>query len=120
LQQLENNQIPVFTLGIGTVQGGQVPEGRNFKKDRNGQRVISRLNPEPLLQLARQTNGQYYEITEQHNETESLVRALNLISGEALETQTIDITANKYIYPLLIALLLIMADVLITVNVIKI
>jgi Ca-activated chloride channel family protein len=120
LQRLRNRHIRVFTLGIGTEAGGPVPEGRSFKRDRSGQRVTSRLNDAPLRDIARLTNGQYYEITNQKNEVRELVRALNLIEGETQETRTIDITANKYIYPLFLALLLMVADILITINVIKI
>ena len=120
LQQLRNSQIQVFTLGIGTEAGGPVPVGHTFKKDPEGQRVTSRLNGEPLREIARQTNGQYFEITNGKNEAQELVRAVNLIEGETQESRTIDITANKYIYPLFLALILIIADILITVNVIRI
>ncbi|KAA5540804.1 vWA domain-containing protein [Adhaeribacter rhizoryzae] len=120
LQRLRNQQIKVFTLGIGTETGDFVPEGQNFKKDRNGQQVTSRLNDEPLREIARRTNGSYFEITNDKNEMDELVRAVNLVEGETQEAKTIDITANKYMYPLFLALILIVADVLITVNVIKI
>jgi Ca-activated chloride channel family protein len=120
LQQLRKNQIRVFTLGIGTAGGGPVPEGHHYKKDRNGQRITSRLNDEPLREIARRTDGQYFEINNEKNEAPELVRAVNLISGETQEARTIDITANKYMYPLFLALLLILADILITVNIIRI
>lgn len=120
LQQLRKNQIRVFTLGIGTAGGGPVPEGHHYKKDRNGQRITSRLNDEPLREIARRTDGQYFEINNEKNEALELVRAVNLISGETQEARTIDITANKYMYPLFLALLLILADILITVNIIRI
>jgi len=120
LRRLRSAQIRVFTLGIGTGEGGFIPVGRSFKKDRKGQSITSRLNPEPLLELARETNAQYFEITDRKNETEGIIRAINLIEGEARATRTIDITANKYMYPLFLALILIVADILITVNIIKI
>ena len=120
LQRLQNRQIRVFTLGIGTENGGPVPVGNSFKRDQNGQQVTSRLNDEPLREIARRTNGEYYEITIEKNEIAELVRAINLVEGETQEAKTIDITANKYIYPLFLAFILIVADILITVNVIKI
>lgn len=120
LQRLSNQQIRVFTLGVGTAAGGPVPEKNSFKKDRNGRGVISRLNDEPLREIARRTNGNYFEISDDKNEMAELVRNINLIEGETQEARTIDITANKYMYPLFLALILIIADVLITVNVLKI
>lgn len=119
LQRLRNRQIKVFTLGVGTEAGGPVPAGNGFKKDMNGQRVTSRLHDEPLREIARRTNGSYFEITNTRNEIIELVRAINLVEGQTQEAKTIDITANKYMYPLFFALILIVADILITVNVIK-
>ncbi|GEO05367.1 aerotolerance regulator BatB [Adhaeribacter aerolatus] len=120
LQRLRNRQIKVFTLGVGTEAGGLVPEGQSFKRDQNGERVTSRLNDEPLREIARRTNGGYFEITNEKNNIAELIRAVNLVEGETQEAKTIDITANKYMYPLFLALILIVADVLITVNVIRI
>jgi Ca-activated chloride channel family protein len=119
LQSLYNQRIRVFTLGIGSEEGGPVPVGKTFKKNREGERVISRLQPGRLSEIAFKTNGQYFEINNQVNQTEQLLRIINNIEGEKHETQTIDISANKYIYPLLAALVLIVLDILLTVTVIK-
>jgi Ca-activated chloride channel family protein len=119
LQSLYNQRIRVFTLGIGSEEGGPVPVGKTFKKNREGERVISRLHPGRLSKIAFKTNGQYFEINNQVNQTEQLLRIINNIEGEKHETQTIDISANKYIYPLLAALVLMVLDILLTVTVIK-
>jgi len=120
LQRLNRNNIRVFTVGIGSEEGGLVPAGKSFKKDRNGERVTSRLQPAILKEIARKTNGQYFSLNNQVNELTLLEKNINNATAEQHETQTIDVTANKYKYPLLLALLLIVIDALITVTVIKI
>jgi len=119
-QRLHEQNIRVYTLGIGTTAGSRIPQGRTYKKDRHGEFVYTRLNPEPLVQLAELTGGQYFEVNDRVSEVSKLIHAINNIEGEMRESKTIDVTANKYIYPLVLALSLILLDVLITVKLIRI
>ncbi len=57
--------VPVYTLGIGTPQGGMIPGrpdmfGRVMAKVYKGQPVVSRLNPEPLRLMASLSGGEYF------------------------------------------------------------
>ncbi|MBD1399027.1 VWA domain-containing protein [Pontibacter sp. JH31] len=118
--RLNEQNIRVFTVGIGTTDGSRIPVGNDFKRDQNGNPVITKLHPEGLAQLAEATNGDYFEVTERVSEINRLISAINNIEGELRESKTIDVTANKYVYPLALALLLILLDVLITVKLIRI
>ncbi|PNW30184.1 VWA domain-containing protein [Formosa algae] len=56
--------IRIFTIGVGDVKGGPIPEKRNgivmnYKKDSNGETVITRLNEETLQNIAEEANGVY-------------------------------------------------------------
>jgi len=117
--QLREQRIRVYTLGIGTTEGGRIPAARGFKQDSENQLIISRLNPEPLVQLAEITGGQYFEVSDRLSEVSRLISAINNIEGELRESKTIDVTANKYVYPLALALFLIVLDVLITVKLVR-
>ncbi|WP_299701699.1 VWA domain-containing protein [uncultured Pontibacter sp.] len=118
--RLREQNIRIYTLGIGTTDGSQIPMGTTVLKDQNGNSVVTKLHPEGLEQLAEATGGEYFEITERVNEAHRLITAINNIEGELRESKTIDVTANKYIYPLALALLLILLDVLITVKLVRI
>ena len=120
LQRLNQNKIRVFTVGIGSEEGGLVPAGKSFKRNQHGERVTSRLQPASLQEIARKTGGEYFTLNNQVNELTLLEKIINNAEAEKQESQTIDITANKYKYPLLLALLLIVVDALLTVTVIKI
>ena len=54
------------------------------------------------------------------SQVDRLISAINNIEGELRESKTIDVMANKYMYPLALALFLIVLDVLITVKLIRI
>jgi Ca-activated chloride channel homolog len=118
--RLEEQNIRVFTLGIGTTDGSQIPVGTALKLDQNGNPVITKLHPEGLVQLAEATGGEYFEVNERTSEVNRLISAINNIEGELRESKTIDVTANKYIYPLALALMFILLDVMITVKLIRI
>ncbi|MCC9134978.1 VWA domain-containing protein [Pontibacter silvestris] len=119
-ERLRESNIRVFTLGIGTAEGSRIPIRQDFKRDNDGKPVITKLNPEPLVRLAELTGGKYFEVTDRISEVSSLINAINNIEGELRESKTIDVTANKYVYPLALALLLIVLDVLLTIKIIRI
>lgn len=62
--QAAENGIKIFTIGVGTTEGGPIPIKRNgrvlrYLKDNQDETVITRLNPETLKEIAAQGNGQY-------------------------------------------------------------
>ncbi|AKD05743.1 aerotolerance regulator BatB [Pontibacter korlensis] len=118
--QLQEENIRVYTLGIGTTQGSRIPEGNGYKIDHEGKEVLTTLKPEPLVQLAELTGGAYFEVNDRVSEVSKLISSINKIEGELRESKTVDVTANKYVYPLALALLLIILDILITVKLIRI
>jgi Ca-activated chloride channel homolog len=120
-KKIERQQIKVFTLGIGTQTGSKIPlKGGDFKRNQNNDYIISHLESENLKKVADITHGAYFEINENHNESEHLINAINAIKGVVKEVRKADAAENKYFYFLLIALFLIIIDVMITVRVIKI
>ncbi|MBB6612373.1 VWA domain-containing protein [Pontibacter sp. Tf4] len=119
-EQLNEQQVRVFTLGVGTTNGSRIPVGNNYKRDQEGNTVITKLQPEPLMKLAELTNGQYFEVNDRVSEVSKLINAINNIEGELRESKTIDVTANKYIYPLALALILILLDTLLTIKIVRI
>ena len=57
---LRERSIQVLGLGIGTAEGGLVPDGRGgFMKDAGGAVVLSRLNDATLRELTEMTRGVY-------------------------------------------------------------
>ena len=56
--------IRIFTIGVGDVKGGPIPEKRNgivlnYKKDNQGETVITRLNEKTLKDIAEEADGAY-------------------------------------------------------------
>ncbi|CAN5378094.1 VWA domain-containing protein [soil metagenome] len=119
-KKVENEDIKLFTLGIGTERGSQISMGRGFKTDQQGNTVVSKLNSTSLQKLANQTSGQYFEINDYSNDVSRLISTISKIEGETREARLVDVSANRYYYFLVGALVLLMIDILLSVKTISI
>lgn len=111
----------VFTVGVGTVEGSRIPQtgGRGYVRDARGREAVTKLVAAPLRQLAEQTGGQYFELSDQRNEFSLLLNALNRVEGLMQQVRTVSVADNRYRYPLMLALILIALDIVLTVKVIR-
>ena len=119
-KEIENKDIKLFTLGVGTEKGSQIYAGRSYKTDRQGNAVVTKLNSNSMRSLASKTGGQYFEINESRNDVSRLINTVSHIEGELRDARFVDVTANRYFYFLLAALLLLTLDVLINVKTVRI
>ena len=118
-EKIKEAGISLYTLGVGTESGAPIPVRNGYKKDRRGEEVISKLNPEDLKDLARLTDGRYFEINQTTNDMGRLIGTIKAVEGELRDSKEIDVGANRYFYFLIAALFFLLLDVLINVKVIK-
>jgi Ca-activated chloride channel family protein len=119
-KEIEDRQIKLFTLGVGTSKGSEIHAGRGFKTDQRGNTVVTKLNSSALRSLADKTGGQYFEINENRNDVSRMINTINKIEGEMRDTRLIDVSANKYFYFLLVAVVLLAVDILVNVKTVSI
>lgn len=118
--EIRDQGIKLFTLGVGTTQGSKIQDGTSFKKDQEGIDVVSKLNRNSLKELAARTGGEYFEINQRQNDVSRLINSINSVEGQLRDARMVDVSANKYIYFLLAALILLAIDMLTTIKTIKI
>ena len=119
-KEIEDKNIKLFTLGIGTERGSQIYSGQGYKTDQQGNTVVSRLNPTSLKRLASITGGQYFEITDADNDVSRLISTIGRIEGETREARLVDVSANRYFYFLLAAVILFALDILLSIRTVTI
>ncbi|MDQ2657086.1 MAG: VWA domain-containing protein [Bacteroidota bacterium] len=120
VREIENRDIRLFTLGVGTEKGGNIYAGNGVKKDRDGNTVVTRLNSRSLRSIADKTGGQYFEINDSRNDVSRLISTIGKIEGELRDARLVDVTANKYFYFLAIAMALLLLDVTMNVKTVRI
>lgn len=107
--------IKVYTIGLGEGQGVPIPiKGTsNFKKDKQGNVVITKLNTEILKQIANAGNGQSIIANNQKIGLNALFDDLNKLEKSELETQVYSAYNSRFQIPLWVALILLVLDFLI-------
>lgn len=86
------NNIRIFTLGVGTTKGAPIPiksKGivERFKKDRRGETVITRLNETVLAEIARKGNGEYIDGSNTEKAVAYIKEQLNQIDKTEFESR---------------------------------
>lgn len=109
--------ILVHTIGMGTPQGGPIPEmqrGRaaGYKKDREGRTVVSRLNESMLEDIAAAGGGAYVRATVQGTGIDALVSELRGMDQTETGTYRFAGHEDQFQAFLAIAVLLIFAGLL--------
>lgn len=113
---LKKYDLKLMIVGIGTTNGGRIKEGASWVEDDNGQPATTRLNNAYLRELAKSTNGKYFEISNQQNAIVDVVDAINSVENRLIDSRKVAVVSNKYRYFLMVALVLIALDVLVTVS----
>ncbi|GAA0879974.1 hypothetical protein GCM10009119_29440 [Algoriphagus jejuensis] len=120
VSELGENNIKVFSLGIGTQAGSQIPRGNGVIIDPDtGQPAISKLDSESLRLASSETSGQYFEISDETQQIGDLVSAIDRLEGGVTNTRMVEASSNKYFYFLLAALGLALLDMILPIKTIK-
>ncbi len=102
--------IQVCILGIGTSTGGPIPVnpnylGEGYISNSVGQRVISRMNPDFVKQIASQTNGVAMITSEAYPDLQTLLTQINQMKRTKLRDLEFDIEETRYQLPLFVSLI---------------
>jgi len=87
-QNIANDGIKIYTIGVGTEKGAPIPMKINgsligYKKDNKGETVITRRKPDVLQDIADIGNGSYID----GNKTEKPVKFIEKVIGNAQKTE---------------------------------
>ncbi len=91
-EEANEEGIRIFTIGVGDVNGGPIPERRNgvianYKKDSQGETVITRLDEETLKSIASLANGVYINGKNTNEVVETISEILNAMDKKEFETK---------------------------------
>ena len=114
IDDLRNNGIKVYAIGLGTLTGEPVPdnteEGRTYKKDKAGQVVVSRLNEGVLKKITSSTGGVYIQGNNKELGIPMILEELKgLKKGEISSKEVYNYLDRYWIIALISAVLLIYA-----------
>lgn len=121
ISDLADSNIKVFSLGIGTPNGSQIPRGNGVVIDpATGTPAISKLESQSLRLASSETSGEYFEISDESQQIGDLIATIDRLEGGVANTRMVEASSNKYFYFLLAALSLALLDMILPIKTIKI
>lgn len=117
LETAKEKGIKIVTISVGTIKGGQIPIKENgkllgYKKDQNGETVVTKMNPETLKIIAEATTGKYLDGNNTKSVVDNLQTVLSSIEKNESETQQIAEFKTQYQWFLGLGFLLLFIDLL--------
>lgn len=111
-QRAKEAGIQVLVVGIGKPEGSPIPMPgtNNFRKDRDGNVVVSRLNEEMCREIAKAGGGIYVRCDNTNTATKAIQKELDKLATQEIETQVYTDYNEQFQNFALIALLLLVID----------
>jgi len=111
--------IKVFTIGMGLPEGSPIPlynqygSQTGFKKDRQGQTIVTKLNEDMLRQIAAAGNGSYARANNASTGLRKIFDDISQIEKKEIETKQFTDYEDRFQYYLAAALILLLIELLI-------
>jgi Ca-activated chloride channel family protein len=108
--------IRIFTIGVGDINGGPIPIKRNgivlnYKKDSQGETVITRLNEETLMGISEVANGAYINGKNTTDVVENIRDILNKMDKKEFEAKQFAEYKDQFQWFLAIGIFLLFIDI---------
>ena len=116
-EEAKEEGIRIFTIGVGDVKGGPIPEKRNgivlnYKKDSQGETVITKLDEETLKSIAAEADGIYINGRNTNEVVDSIGEILNNMDKKEFETKQFADFKDQFQWFLGFAIFFLLIDIL--------
>lgn len=109
-----------YTIGVGTPEGRPIPvrdakgDVVEYRKDPDGQVVISSLDERSLARIATETGGRYFRATTSEGELDEIYGEVSSLDKKEFESKLIQNLEDRFQYPLAAAIICLVATIWIT------
>ena len=115
-EQASQEGIRIFTIGVGDVKGGLIPIKRNgivqsYKEDKNGEKVITKLDEQTLKDIAAEANGIYINGKNTADVVSKVQEVLNAMDKKEFEAKQFADFKDRFQWFLGAGILLLFLDV---------
>ena len=112
--------IVIYTVGFGSPSGAPIPvydeNGKliEYKKDRNGNIITSKLDEETLQKIALETGGAYFRATTEADELDKIYDEIEKMEKKKYQAKLYLKREDRYQYFLLVGILLLSIETVLT------
>lgn len=109
----------VYTIGMGTVSGAPIPVYSNntisgYKKDSDGNAIFTKLDAVMLQQIAEAGQGKFIRSADNDADLMSIVKDINKLEKEEISTKLFTDYESRFQYPIALAIILLIIELLIS------
>lgn len=89
IKELTDKNIQINVLGIGSPEGSPIPitDSRDFRRDKEGNIVVTKLNEAMCQELAKAGNGVYVRVDNTNTAQRAIQQAIDKLAKADIETQ---------------------------------
>ncbi len=115
-EEARKEGIRIYTVGIGSPAGEPIPmldrtgSKIGYKKDENGDVIVSKLDEETLQKVALATGGKYYNATPSEMELDRIFDEISKLEKKEQEGTLVTRYDDRFQWPLLLALVLLIVE----------
>jgi len=108
--------VKIYTIGIGSGAGEPIPvtnrtgEKVGYKKDKNGEVIVTKMDEMTLQKIALTTGGKYYHATPGEMELEKVFDEISKMEKKELEGKLMMQYEDRFQYPLILAVFIIVLE----------
>jgi len=111
-----NNGIITHAVGVGTVKGSLIPinngSSNNYKRNKNGTLITSKLNENTLIELASAGGGIYSRFNNRDSKYKEIMSAIDNMEKRSIETHIYSEYEDRYQFFATISFLLLTAGLI--------
>jgi Ca-activated chloride channel family protein len=110
LEFLKENDIVLYSIGIGTKEGAPIPKNGSYLTNDTGDIVRVKLN-ESIKNISLKSDGGYIDFTLDDSDVRAIVNRLNIQSKkEELNIQKVKVYTELFYYPLALGLFILLVS----------
>lgn len=112
--------VRIYTIGLGSPSGAPIPiynsagQQSDFKRDRSGNIVLTKLDEASLQEIANIGKGIYYRATNAQDELDAIYKDINTLEKREFGAKQFTEFDDKFQYFLFAALVLLLIDVILS------
>lgn len=113
-QEAAKKGVRVFVLGVGSPDGSPIPtgNGNEYRRDKDGNVIVTRLNEQMCQEIAKAGNGIYVRVDNTNNAERALNAEINKLAKADVETQVFTEFDEQFQVLAWMALLLLAVDLM--------
>jgi Ca-activated chloride channel family protein len=104
----------VYVMGVGSLEGAPIPAGRSgeFRRDKEGNVVVTKLNEQMCKEIAAAGNGVYIRIDNTNNAQRILQKEIDKLAKADMETVTYSEYNEQFMVMAWVAFVLLLFEML--------